>query len=86
MASLKMVELQILKFDYRGPKPPFEFRGGLSLHREGIICPRPLSQSGGGFDKDLMLSGNIEELEEYTEESWVGWGNSPPEKAVSCVI
>ena len=29
--------------------------------------------------EDLMLSGKIDELETYIEESWAGWGNSPAE-------
>lgn len=73
MASLKMEELQILKFDYRSRRLNF---------MEGLVCTeRELSvlDLSPKVVEELMLSGKIDELETYIEESWAGWGNSPAE-------
>ena len=68
MSSWKMEEPQVLKFGYRSDHLTF-MDDLISMERELSVLDLSVS-----VVEDLMSCGNIDELEKYVDESWIGWG------------
>ena len=68
LSSFKMEELQMLKFGYRNDRMSFT---------DDLVCTeRELSVLDMSRDvvEDLLAHRKLEELQQYIEESWKGWG------------